>query len=95
MCLALIHHLVLGQGESVEKIIDVLASLSKKVVILEFVDINDEKIQEDPSFFPQIEGPASRMYKLDIVVEIAKKYFSKIDIMDSTESSRKLLILYH
>ena len=95
MCLALIHHLVLGQGLSVEKVIRTLAKLSDKVVILEYVDINDEKIQQDPSFFPLINGTASRMYSLVSIVKVAKKYFRKIDIINSTEVTRKLLVFSH
>lgn len=95
MCLALIHHLVLGQGLSVEAVIETLSKLSKRAVILEYVDISDEKIQEDPSFFPLISGPASQMYNLNQIVITAKKYFKKVDVLNSTETSRKLLILYH
>jgi len=52
VALGIIHHLILGLGMSFEKVLDQLISLCDKKLIIEFVDMSDAMIQNEPDFFP-------------------------------------------
>ena len=92
LCLALIHHLILGQGLAVEYVMKILAMLTQKVLVLEFVDLDDEKIREEPSFFKCLSQHSKNSYNLDCVVTEGKKYFEKVEIILSHPQTRTILI---
>jgi SAM-dependent methyltransferase len=55
MCLALSHHLILGNGLSIKKIFEDLSLLTKKYLVFEFVDLNDPLIKKHGNFFQNLE----------------------------------------
>lgn len=93
LCLALLHHLVLGEGIDEEIIVKILSKLSIKACILEFVDLTDEKIRSQPDFFPKLGRKDFKKYNLKRLIFLGKKYFRSVSVHPSTESSRKLILL--
>ena len=106
LCLALIHHLVFVAGMTLEQIFEVLAKLTKKTLILEFVDLEDKSLKwglENPSFFQNISmyiqakqrltNYAQKNYTLDNILAIAQKNFSHYEVLNSNNDERKLIIL--
>ncbi len=93
LCLALIHHLVLGMGKEIEEVIKTMAALTNKTLVLEFVGFDDEKIRQEPTFFKNLNKFSEQTYNLDLVLQIGKKYFNEVEILPSHPESRKLLIL--
>ena len=51
IALGIIHHLVLGLGMSLKEVIQSLDSLCQKQLVIEFVELEDPMIQNEPSFF--------------------------------------------
>ena len=93
LCLALLHHLVLGEGIDEEIIVKTLSKLSINACILEFVDFTDEKIRFQPDFFPKLGNKDFKKYNLKRLIFLGKKYFRNVSVHPSTESSRKLILL--
>lgn len=94
LALGLIHHLILGQGHAVHSIVERLASLCRRRLILEFVDISDPLIQGDPEFFPawRRDPAVAKAYSLEKVVEELKGRFSEVKIMESFPDTRKIIV---
>lgn len=94
LCLALVHHLVLGQNMSFATLANILDALSKKYLVLEFVPKTDELIVGEPEFFPAYcSNPASfEGYTLENLTRELQKTFASIEIVNSSPDSRKLLI---
>ena len=93
LCLALIHHLVLGMGNEIEEVIKTMAALTNKILILEFVGFDDEKVKQEPTFYANINKFSEQTYNLDIVMQVGRKYFREVEILSSHPETRKLLIL--
>lgn len=105
LCLALLHHLIIVEGIDPQQAIKLLALLTPKTLVLEFVDLQDERIQ-----YPYKHPEAIRtkdiynfaknnleklmpFYNQEFVIKELKKYFSSITIQASTpETTRSLLI---
>jgi SAM-dependent methyltransferase len=92
MCLALSHHLILGNGLSIKKIFEDLSLLTKKYLVFEFVDLNDPLIKKSGNFFQNLEKYNKSNYNLDIINEIALKSFKNFKIFNSNSLSRKILL---
>lgn len=92
LCLALSHHLILGEGIEIKKIIKQLADLTNKTLVLEHIELNDELIKNDPNFFKNIAKFNSQNYNIDLVIKEGMNYFSNYLIKDSHPNSRKLII---
>lgn len=92
MCLALSHHLILGEGLEIKKVIKQLAELTNKTLVLEHIELDDELIKNDPNFFKNIAKFNRQNYNIDIVIKEAMNYFSSYVIKDSHPNSRKLII---
>lgn len=92
LILGLTHHLVLGEGFSIQKIFEILSKLTKSTLVLEFIDLNDEKILAEPSFFKSLEAFNPENYNLNKFVDIGKKYFKAVEIFESNPTSRKILV---
>lgn len=90
--LALFHHMVLGNGMKMGRIIETLSTLAKKTLVLEFVDLDDQMIRDEPSFFSQLGRFTRSNYNIDMVCDIGMKYFNSLDILDSDSANRKLLV---
>lgn len=94
--LALIHHLALGQNLSFAQIVKRLYSLTKKILILEFVTKKDTQIIEYTFFFPALHAQpeAFEWYtQKNLMIEL-HRFFKKVEIFESYPESRYLLICY-
>jgi SAM-dependent methyltransferase len=92
LCLGLLHHLVLGIGMQLSEVFGILSKLVRKTLILEFIELQDKLIQEEPSFFTHIGKYSSEKYNIETVIEETKRYFNSYDIVDSHPKTRKFLI---
>ena len=92
LCLALAHHLILGEGKKIEKVFRLLSDLTSSVLVLEFVGLNDSLILNHGSFFKNLKKYNESNYNLDLFVNVGKKYFSDVEILDSHPITRKLLV---
>jgi len=92
LCLGLIHHLVLGEGKDIELVFDVLSSLSRQTLVLEYVDLNDELVKSEPFFFRNLSNFTEENYNIHIVTDIGRRYFPDVQVMDSHPNTRKLLV---
>jgi SAM-dependent methyltransferase len=94
LILALVHHLVLGQNTSFSALLDIVNSLARHSLVLEFVPKDDELVVGDPDFFPAYrKNPGGfEWYTLENLVSELEKAFSTITIVDSYPETRKLLI---
>jgi SAM-dependent methyltransferase len=92
LCLGLLHHLILGRGKSFDEVLSVLSKLCKKTLVLEFVDLDDKLVKNEPSFFANIKKFNKQNYNLDKVKSAGRKYFKHVEILESNPETRKLLI---
>ena len=89
--LGLVHHLVLGKGLSIEVVMQRLSSLATETLVLEFVDLEDEKIVNEPSFFGSFKTMSSS-YSEGNFIEEGLRYFSSVETLPSSPSTRRILI---
>jgi SAM-dependent methyltransferase len=94
MMLGLIHHLVLGEGRTLDSVLAVLKKLSRRAVLIEFVDMNDPLISGNPAFFPNISKATARSYGLETLLETARRYWTSHKILPSHPDTRTL-VLFH
>lgn len=92
LALGLVHHLTLGEGKEIDEVLSILSDLTNKVLILEFIELSDEKIQESPDFFKYIKNYSIENYNTELFLEAGKKYFKDVEILESYPSTRKLLV---
>jgi SAM-dependent methyltransferase len=92
LCLGLIHHLVLGEGKELESIFEILSNLTRGTLVLEYVSLEDELIQAEPTFFRNLGNYSRENYNVDLLIEIGKRYFASVQILDSHPNTRKLLV---
>jgi SAM-dependent methyltransferase len=91
LCLALIHHLILGCGYEIFFVMSVLSSLSKSGLMVEYVDWEDKVIISDPSFFKNLKKHSKQTYSLEKIIEVGLKFFNSHDVLDSCPKTRKLI----
>lgn len=92
MCLALVHHLVLGMGMELDDVMKTLANLTNNVLVLEFIGLDDNLIMSEPSFFKNLHKHSEETYNIDKFIEIGKKYFGSVEVLDSHPNTRKLIV---
>ncbi len=92
LCLGLIHHLVLGMGNEIEKVFKILSQMSGKALLLEFVSLDDPLIVSEPSFFKNIHKYNKNNYSLEEVIRVGKRYFLNAEILSSHPDSRNLIL---
>jgi SAM-dependent methyltransferase len=92
LVLGLLHHLVLGEGNSIDAVFDVLRKLTDRTLALEFVALDDDKIREDPGFFPSLRKFDAANYNLDLVVQAGRRHFSGVDVRPSHPATRTILV---
>ncbi len=94
IALGIIHHLVLGLGLSLNEIVSSLNALSRKQLVIEFIDLNDSMIQGEPSFFPAFfkDSSISENYNLDELISILEANNYSITIESSFPDTRKILV---
>lgn len=96
LALALSHHLVLGKGWSFTRLVESLASYSNKYLILEFVPLSDERIVQDPGFFPAFNSNPNMFtwYTQENLYEELKRYYTSIKVQDSFPKPRILFVCH-
>lgn len=94
IALGIIHHLILGAGLSFKQVLDSLTALSKKQIILEFIDKNDAMIANEPNFFPALTKNKDLLLKYEIkeLVMLIEKNGFDVHIEKSYPSTRSILI---
>ena len=92
LCLGLLHHLILGMGDSFCNVFSVLGELTQKTLIIEFIDLSDPLIRNEPSYFKNLSSYNKNNYNMEIAIAEGLKKFSSINITDSHPETRKLLI---
>ncbi len=92
LALGLAHHLTLGEGKEIDEVFKILSRLADKTLVLEFVDLKDNLIQGEPSFFKNLNKYTTDTYNLEIFINSGKKFFKDIDILNSHPDNRKLLV---
>lgn len=89
--LGLAHHIILGKGWSIQKLFNLLDYVSKDVLILEFVNLDDEKIMSEPQFFPSLPRMADH-YSMEEVIACALRHFRSHEILPSDTDSRTIIV---
>ncbi|QQR49680.1 hypothetical protein IPF37_02450 [bacterium] len=92
LCLGLLHHLVLGMNEKLEHVLSILAMLTHKALVLEFVALDDSMIVTDPNFFKHLSKYSLKTYNIDRVLEEGKKFFRNAVLLPSHPETRQLII---
>ena len=92
LVLGLAHHLVLGEGRSIDDVLDVFARLAKRTLVLEFVALDDDKIRADPAFFPSLRKFDASTYNLETMLQAGRRQFVRAEVRGSHPDSRKLLV---
>ncbi len=92
MCLGLIHHLVLGAGHEISFLFQVLSRMTKKSLLIEFVQINDPLIKSEPTFFKNLGRYNENSYNIDMLITEGKKFFKDVEVFDSHPETRKLVL---
>jgi hypothetical protein len=93
IALGLIHHLCLGDGIPVSEIVKVLAMISSKYLVIEFVELEDDKILNENSFFPQFQKMSPKYSKEELILN-GLKYFSGFEEFPSEPSSTRGIIVF-
>jgi len=94
IALGIIHHLVLGLGLSFDEILDSFIALSKKQLVIEFVDSADAMIRNEPEFFPAFSKNRSLISDYDmqtLITKIESRGFL-VEVCASHPETRKMLI---
>ena len=94
MVLGIIHHLVLGVGMSFEEVLEPLLLLSGRRLIIEFVDSDDDKIKNEPSFFPAYFKDRTLIddYDINKLIRLLEERNCKVNVRPSYPDTRKMLI---
>jgi hypothetical protein len=94
LALGIFHHLILGENCNIDRVIDHLANLAKKCLVLEFIDLKDDKIANHADFFPAYHRNPSDFtdYQQTYIIQKLEKYFSSVSVQSSSEPTRSLLI---
>jgi SAM-dependent methyltransferase len=94
IALGIIHHLVLGLGMSFDGVLDSLTSLSKKQMVIEFVEKEDAMIRDEPEFFQAYFKDRSIIssYDLQLLVGSIEERGFDVSIQASYPETRKMLV---
>lgn len=90
VALAVIHHLILSQRQSFDRVAETMSAFSNKYLILEFVSYNDpysQRILKHNIISPVI----TQDYQLEGCIRAFTKYFSKMETFPSETKSRTIL----
>ena len=92
LVLGLVHHLVLGEGRSIEDVFGVLAKLAAKTLVLEFIAFDDDRIRESPDFFPSLRKFHPSNYSIEKTMEVGCRHFSSVEVLASHPATRTILV---
>lgn len=95
MALGIVHHLVLGLNLTFEAVMKQFDSLSNNMLIVEFIEMQDDKIQEESTFFDAYaRNPKSfDFYTLENFIKVASDLGYRCEIMPSYPQTRHILVL--
>ena len=85
MCLGLMHHLHLAGRQSLDRIAELMSTVSQRHLIFEFVGIDDENIDHLPQ-------RRTIDYDLEQVTQALRVHFPEIQVHASDRPTRKLLL---
>ena len=94
LVLGLIHHLCLGSGYSLEKIMQTLSAITGRYLVIEFVSLSDEKILNDPGFFPEL-NKQQKDYSLDELLNVGSRFFGRHKIYESNPATRAIVVFWN
>jgi hypothetical protein len=92
LVLGLLHHLILGEGRSLDDVFGVLQRLAAKTLVVEFVGLEDDKIRDEPEFFPNLRKFDEASYNLDAVLRSGSRHFAKVQVLPSHPATRSILV---
>lgn len=87
--LALIHHLVLTNWQSFERVVELLECFTTRWLVLEFVPLDDEKSQVLLSHFQR---ESFDWYTLENLQSVVSRYFSAQRLLESHPAGRTLIL---
>lgn len=93
LCLGLLHHLTLGMGKSFAEVASILTPLAQKVLILEFIELDDPLIVNEPAFFPNRSKFAQGEYSKEACLKCFSEDFELENVTLSHPQSRALIIM--
>jgi SAM-dependent methyltransferase len=91
-CLGLLHHLVLGEGRSLREVLEILATLARRTLVIELITLDDPLIRENPGFFPKLTQHSAATYSLDALLEAGQPMFRTFTVMESHPDTRTLVV---
>ena len=92
LVLGLLHHLVLGEGRTLDEVMAILAKLARKSLVIEFVDWSDDKIVSESAFFGHLGGANEQSYSIQQLIETGRKHFASCEIRESNPATRKIVV---
>lgn len=91
LALALLHHLVLGCSIPIEHIVSLLARLTRKILIVELIWPDDEKVQQISE--SRNRQDAAKIFTIERQLAGLTAHFSKIEIQQIEDSNRILVLM--
>jgi SAM-dependent methyltransferase len=97
LALALLHHLVLGEGLSLEDSLGRLSTLAKRRLVVEFVGVDDKLVVPHGPFFRALatNPNMAKSYTLENAQRILSARFRHVQVRPSHPSTRTLLVCDH
>jgi hypothetical protein len=92
LVLGLLHHLILGEGRSLDDVFGILHRLATRTLVVEFVGLEDAKVRDEPDFFPNLRKFDASVYNVDAVVRAARKHFARVEVLPSHPATRCILV---
>ena len=88
LCLAVVHHWVFKRTQlRFTDVVDILAAVTERMVVVEFVPPHDKYIQSWMT-------PDHQWYSLDNFIAALRHAFSRVEVHDSFPEPRKLLVCF-
>jgi SAM-dependent methyltransferase len=91
LVLGLFHHLVLGEGRPIEGVLEILARLTRRTLVLEFIALDDEKVVGEPGFFANLRKFDAGSYNLERVLQAGRRHFPRVEVLASHPASRTIV----
>lgn len=92
LVLGLSHHLTLGEGYSIEDMFQILAKLTNKNLVLEFVGLDDDKIVQYPDFFKNLKKYNGESYNFENFKAAGLKHFTSMEVFESNPDTRTIMV---
>ncbi len=86
------HDLVLAKGLSVEKVMNILARITNKVLVVEVPSVQDDYVRNTPNYYRYAKGITPDRYSLDKFIKEGQKYFENVSIYPSHPDTRTIIV---